>query len=111
MKCNNTFEIASGETTSPCELEINHNGDCKSFILGSPCSWDSRFSSEEEQYLHNKKIDNFAVDLLTERLEHFQTQIIMADTVESIKEDMTEYLDYKSKIVVLKNAINKLNKI
>lgn len=104
--CKNTFELANGYVTSPCHLEINHIGDCRGYILGSECSWDKRFSSEEEQYMHNQRIDNFAINILEERLEYLKTQIIIADTLPHIKEELgIEYDDYKSFVKVLERSI------
>jgi len=53
-RCGNTFEIASGHTASPCELEKEHEGNCKGIILGSDCYWPSEFETEEQMHYASK---------------------------------------------------------
>lgn len=49
-RCGNRFEHSSGHTTTPCELEKDHKGNCKGTILGSTCYWSSEFETEEQMH-------------------------------------------------------------
>lgn len=49
--CRATFELANGETVTPCCLPQGHQGDHQGSCLGSKCSWPQGCTSEEELHL------------------------------------------------------------
>ena len=60
--CKSTFEMANGETVSPCYLVKGHEGDCKGTLLGSACTWPQGVSSEYEMHMKEstqEKMDRF----------------------------------------------------
>ncbi len=49
-ECGATYELANGETVSPCHLRAGHAGKHEGRCLGSRCTWESdeKHSSEYE---------------------------------------------------------------
>lgn len=46
--CNAKFDLANGETVTPCHLSKGHQGDHYGTCLGSVCHWPQGVDSEEE---------------------------------------------------------------
>ncbi len=46
--CGAKFELANGETVTPCHLSKDHQGDHYGTVLGSVCHWPQGCTSEEE---------------------------------------------------------------
>jgi hypothetical protein len=46
--CNAKFELANGETVTPCHLSKGHQGNHYGTCLGSICRWPQGIENEEE---------------------------------------------------------------
>jgi hypothetical protein len=58
MNCGVTFELANGETVTPCHLPKDHEGDHQGWCLGSRCNWPQGFDSEEALVMSLWALDN-----------------------------------------------------
>jgi len=45
--CYATFELANGETVTPCHKPKGHDGDHEGWCLDSRCVWPQGFDSEQ----------------------------------------------------------------
>ena len=52
-RCFACFELANGESVSPCHRPANHKGDCQGWVLGNKINWRKGVASEYEQYLRD----------------------------------------------------------
>ena len=55
--CSARFELANGETVSPCHLAPDHNGPHAGTCLGSVCTWPQGVTSERELHEPNAAHD------------------------------------------------------
>jgi hypothetical protein len=74
--CGYRYELANGETVTPCHLPAGHTGHHEGYCLGSKATWtsDKPHDSEEEQYMEHKMNNPDTMTLTELRDWHMQDE-------------------------------------